>query len=381
MNIKRVTVAPHERALEFRDRGLVRVLMPGVHWIVSLVGEVEIRLYDLSRDGGTFADVEIERLFAVDPSIVADHLRPVELGDREVGIVRRDSVLVDVQRPGTRKLYWRGPYAVDVEVMDVSADVAVPVDIARTIGASGRTGLVVGPRGDVLPVIVTERSVGLLFVDGAFVRELAPGFHLFWQFERSVAASVVDLRATVLDVAGQEILTSDRVGVRVNLAAVWQIVDPVRVGRELADPREYVYREMQLALRRAIGARSLDELLGDKAGLDDAIVAEARARLEPLGFRVPSAGVRDVILPGDMRELMNRVVAAEKSAQANNIRRREETASTRSLLNTAKLMADNPVLMRLKELEALERVTERVGSLTVHDGLEGVMKGLVRIDA
>ena len=229
-------------------------------------------------------------------------------------------------------------------------------------------------------MIVTERSVGLLFVDGAFARELAPGFHLFWQFDRSVAASVVDLRATVLDVAGQEILTSDRVGVRVNLAATWQVVDPVRVGRELADPREYVYREMQLALRRAIGARSLDELLGDKAGLDDAIVAEARARLEPLGFRVPSAGVRDVILPGDMRELMNRVVAAEKSAQANNIRRREETASTRSLLNTAKLMADNPVLMRLKELEALERVTERVGSLTVHDGLEGVMKGLVRID-
>ena len=90
--------------------------------------------------------------------------------------------------------------------------------------------------------------------------------------------------------------------------------------------------------------------------------------------------MRDVILPGDMRELMNRVVAAEKSAQANNIRRREETAATRSLLNTAKLMADNPLLLRLKELEALERVTERVGSLTVHDGLEGVMKGLVRIE-
>ena len=289
-------------------------------------------------------------------------------------------MLVDVQRPGTRALYWRGPYAVDVEVMDVSGEVMVPADIARAIGTSGRTGLAIGQRGDVLPVTVTERSVGLLFVDGAFVRELAPGFHLFWQFDRSVAASVVDLRATVLDVAGQEILTSDRVGVRVNLAAVWQVTDPVRVGRELADPRVYVYREMQLALRRAIGSRSLDELLGDKAGLDDAIAAEARARLEPLGIAVPSAGVRDVILPGDMRELMNRVVAAEKSAQANNIRRREETAATRSLLNTAKLMADNPLLLRLKELEALERVTERVGSLTVHDGLEGVMKGLVRIE-
>ena len=251
--------------------------MPGVHWIVSLVGEVEVRLYDLSRGNGVFVDAEVERLFAVDPSIVADHLTLVELGEREVGIVRRDSVLVDVQRPGTRALYWRGPYAVDVEVMDVSGEVAVPADIARAIGTSRRTGLAIGQRGDVLPVTVTERSVVLLFVDGAFVRELAPGFHLFWQFDRSVAASVVDLRATVLDVAGQEILTSDRVGVRVNLAAVWQVTDPVRVGRELADPRVYVYREMQLALHRAIGSRSLDELLGDKAGLDDAIAAEARA--------------------------------------------------------------------------------------------------------
>ena len=380
MKMLRVTVAPHERALEFRNRGLVRVLMPGVHWVVSLVDDVEITLYDLSIDAGAFTDSEVARLFAANPAVVESHLKAVELGERQVGIVRRDSVLVDVQRPGTRRLYWRGPYAVNVEVLDIADDPAVPAALAHRIGAARRTGLVVGPRGDVLPVTVPERSVGLLFVDGAFVRELPPGYHLFWQFDRSVTASVVDLRATVLDVAGQEILTSDRVGLRVNLAATWQVNDPVRVGRDLADAREFVYREMQLALRRAIGARTLDELLGDKAGLDDEILAEARARLEPFGIRVPGAGVRDVILPGDMKELMNRVVAAEKTAQANNIRRREETAATRSLLNTAKLMADNPVLMRLKELEALERVTERVGSLTVHDGLEGVMKGLVRID-
>jgi hypothetical protein len=75
------------------------------------------------------------------------------------------------------------------------------------------------------------------------------------------------------------------------------------------------------------------------------------------------------------------VVQAEKAAQANLIRRREETAATRSLLNTAKLMDQNPVLLRLKELEALERVTERVGSLTVFGGLDHVLKDLVRIEA
>ena len=385
MKMLRVTVAPHERALEFRNRGLVRVLMPGVHWIVSLVDELRIRTYDLSTDAGAFTDAEVERLFAANPSVIGEHLVPVELGVREVGLVRRGGVLVDVQRPGTRRLYWRGPYAVEVERIDVSGDPEVPADVARALHAprlrvGTRAPVAIGPRGDVLEVGVPERSVGLLFVDGAYLRELAPGRHLFWQFDRSVAVNVVDLRAIALDVTGQEILTADRVGVRLNLAATWQVDDPVRVGRELADPRGHVYRETQLALRRAIGTRTLDELLGDKAGLDAEILAEARARLEPYGIRVPGAGVRDVILPGDVRELMNRVVAAEKTAQANNVRRREETAATRSLLNTARLVADNPVLMRLKELEALERVTERVGSLTVHDGLEGVMKGLVRID-
>ena len=65
---------------------------------------------------------------------------------------------------------------------------------------------------------------------------------------------------------------------------------------------------------------------------------------------------------------MNKVVEAERTAKANLIRRQEETAATRSLLNTAKLMEDNPLLLRLKELEALERLVEKVGRIDLHAG-------------
>jgi hypothetical protein len=75
------------------------------------------------------------------------------------------------------------------------------------------------------------------------------------------------------------------------------------------------------------------------------------------------------------------VVEAEKAAQANVIRRREETAATRSLLNTAKVMEDNPVALRLKELETLEKVTEKIDKLHVYGGLDGVLKDLVKIRA
>jgi regulator of protease activity HflC (stomatin/prohibitin superfamily) len=142
---------------------------------------------------------------------------------------------------------------------------------------------------------------------------------------------------------------------------------------------EFLYKELQFALREAVGTRTLDELLGDKGVLDRDVGEAVRARVEEHGLAVRSVGVKDVILPGEMKEILNQVVQAEKVAQANLIKRREETAATRSLLNTARLMDENPTLLRLKELETLEKVTEKIDKLTVFGGLEGVLKDVVRI--
>ena len=128
-----------------------------------------------------------------------------------------------------------------------------------------------------------------------------------------------------------------------------------------------------------MAAKTLDELLGDKATLDAEIFAFVRGKLEGLGVEVLGVGVKDVILPGEMREILNAVVQAEKQAQANVIRRREEANATRSLLNTAKLLEESPVLLRLKELEALEKVTEKNAKLTLFVGHDGVIKDLVTL--
>ena len=130
----------------------------------------------------------------------------------------------------------------------------------------------------------------------------------------------------------------------------------------------------------SIGTRTLDALLVNKGELDRVIRDYVSARAGPHGLELEGVGVKDLILPGDMKEILNQVVQAEKVAQANVIRRREETAATRSLLNTARLMEENPILLRLKELETLEKVTEKVERLTVFGGLDGVLKDTVRID-
>ena len=93
-----------------------------------------------------------------------------------------------------------------------------------------------------------------------------------------------------------------------------------------------------------------------------------QAKQGALFVEFSEAGLKDIILPGEIRDIMNTVLVAEKNAQANVIARREEVASTRSLLNTAKLMEENATLYKLKELEHLEKICERVGNISVGGG-------------
>ena len=167
---------------------------------------------------------------------------------------------------------------------------------------------------------------------------------------------------------------------RINLTATYQLTDVEKAVRETRDPLDHLYKEVQFGLRGAVGTRTLDALLEDKAVIDQSVADHLKARFEAIGITVKSVGVKDIILPGEMKELLGKVVEAEKAAQANVIRRREETNATRSLLNTAKVMESNKVALRLKELETLEKVTDKVGNISVYGGLDSVLDGLVRMN-
>jgi regulator of protease activity HflC (stomatin/prohibitin superfamily) len=174
----------------------------------------------------------------------------------------------------------------------------------------------------------------------------------------------VDLREATLDVQGQEIMSADKVTLRLNAVATYRVADPRKAVCTADDFKQALYREAQLVLRAVVSARELDQLLADK----EAVASEAAALLAPhaeaLGIEVSALGIRDLILPGDMKELMNKVIEAKKAAEANLITRREETAALRSQANTAKLLTESPTLMRLRELEVLEKVVAS-GKLSV----------------
>jgi regulator of protease activity HflC (stomatin/prohibitin superfamily) len=371
--IKRVVVGDGERGLLYRNRRFERVLVPSVYRIWNVLGRNEVRVFDLANP--EYVGKDFDALIARLGDRLGEHFVLADIATSEVGLLSKNGKLEDVLAPGSRKLYWKGLVKVEVQHVSLGDGLQVDADVVkrlRQIGALERVAVA---------VTVPVESAGLVFVDGKLERTLTPGAYAFWNFQKNVAAEVIELRVQSVEVSGQELLTRDKVSLRVNLAASMRVVDPVAARTKVAKYGDYLYRELQYGLRKAISVKTLDELLGDKASLDADIFSYVRGRLGELGIEVLGVGVKDVILPGEMKEILNSAVQAEKAAQANVIRRREEANATRSLVNTARLIEESPTLMRLKELEALEKVTEKIDKLTVFGGLDGVLKQLVTLKA
>ncbi|MBB5209121.1 slipin family protein [Chiayiivirga flava] len=367
---KRVVIGDGERGLVYRNKQFEAVLGPRVHRIVDPFNRVVVLTHSIANP--EYAGRDIDTLRARLGDVRFDELfLLVDLRADEVGLVRQHGVIEDVLAPGTRKIFWRGDGRLSVERMVLDEGLQLRADVMQRLRQLGTLSKVA------VAVHVPAESTGLVFIDGKLMRSLAPGAYAFWNFQKNVVAEVVEQRVQSIEVSGQELLTRDKVSLRVNLAASLRVVDPVAAKTRVAKFVDHVYRELQYGLRRAVAAKTLDELLGDKASLDADIYAYVHGRVGEFGIDMLGVGVKDVILPGEMKEILNGVVQAEKSAQANVIRRREEANATRSLLNTAKLIEESPVLMRLKELEALEKVTEKIDKLTVFGGLDGVLKQLV----
>ncbi|MBR1211411.1 slipin family protein [Bradyrhizobium sp. JYMT SZCCT0180] len=368
-----VTVKDGERALLTRNGRLERVLGPGRHRLFDPRNELTAEVFKVVR-----AEFPVERylvLKAARPDLAAELFEVVETKADEVAIVNLDGRPMQLMTPWQARVYWKLATSIDVERIDLTGDVRVT---ARHLAMIDRSRSAV-----VTEAVVENHEAGLLYVEGRLVERLAPGRHAFWIVGRKIEVKRLDLRPQAVEITAQEMLTRDRIALRVTLTAFRRIVDPERVVAAVPDVDAWLYRLVQFAIREAVAGRTLDEVLSAKAALDAELRDYVRERIADSGVEVTELGVKDVILPGEIRELVNKVVEAERVAKANLIRRQEETAATRSLLNTAKLMEENPLLLRLKELESLERLVEKVGRIDLHagdgQGFDALLTKLVRL--
>ncbi|EOK7362676.1 slipin family protein [Escherichia coli] len=372
--IKKISVRKDQLALLSRNGDYYKVLHAGEH-LLPWLNTPEVLLITL--DGSEVPDVLADYLRRFQPDWVEKYCLVADLSEIEAGALYMDGILLEILPPSTRRLYWRVEDDLTLVRMNTQ-QVQVQTEVMNAVLQPRRKGAVKG-RDAILTVQVPAWHVGVLKIDGETQALLPPGLTAYWKINHLVEAEVVDTRLQVLEVSGQEILTKDKVNLRINLAANWRYSDVLLEFSQLTKPIDHLYRELQFALREAVGTRTLDELLEDKQVIDDVVSEQVKSRMLPFGMEIASLGVKDIVLPGDMKNILAQLVEAEKSAQANVIRRREETAATRSLLNTAKVMENNPVALRLKELETLERVAERIDNISVFGGLDQVLHGLVNI--
>ncbi len=363
---KRFQIRSYELGLYFRDGEFKGLLGAGTRWMFDPWGKVRVETCAL-RDPWLVH----ERLdMIVKSGALQDRAVVVDLKDHERALVWIDGRFNRILGPGLYAL-WTTVRDVRVEVLDARVARFEHDQLAVIARSSTARAL--------LDICAVERDrVGVLFLDGRYVDTLPPGLYAFWKGAADAKLVEIDLREAMADISGQDIMTADKVTLRLNAVVTYRISDARKAVSATDDVRQALYREAQLALRAVVGARELDAFLADK----DAIAREAeeliRRRADELGLAVVSVGVRDIILPGDMKELMNKVTEAKKAAEANLISRREETAAMRSQANTAKVLADNPTLMRLRELEILEKIVLN-GKLNIVLGEKGLADRVVNL--
>lgn len=348
-------IRKYERGLLFRRGDFARVLSPGKHRFISrLWAWRRDRVEVVSTLSPRFKHALLDAL--VKEEALRAELEVIDLADSERAIVWRAGRVIDVLSPGVHA-FWRDP-TLRIERFEVTSE---PFEHERIEAIMRHASA-----SDKLQVIDVEpHGVAMLIVNAKLERKLDAGRYVFWKGSGNIRVRVVDLRERTHDVGGQEILTSDKVTLRLNLVVAYRVVDVMRAIETTLDFEQALYREAQLALRAAVGTRTLDALLADKEGVGGEIRNGLRERAEAFGVEVRSVGLRDIILPGEMKTILNQVIEAEKRAQADLIRRREETSAARSQANTAKLLEQSPTLARMRELELLGEILKGTKSTFV----------------
>lgn len=346
-----VVVKLHERVVLFKRNLPWRALAPGRHAVWGrYVTEQRFNVSELT----------LKALPEVRALLDGAWFREVTVTPLERAVLFRDGMPVVFLRPGVHR-YW----TIDPSVTLTRYDVTQPLppltqELEQVI-----------PRAEYVDVTVQAHERGLRYEQGRLIGVLEPGRYKLWSHpESTVRIATADLRRTELGINGQELMTRDKVTLRLSLTVAYAVEDVVRATHAVENAQAALYSAVQLAARTYVAGVTLDELLEGRDAFTRFLAQEVIPKAQAYGLRVDDLGVKDIVLPGEMKTLLNRVIEAEKAAAANVISRREETAATRSLVNTARLMADQPILLRLKELEAMKDIAAHIDEVRIVVGAE-----------
>lgn len=255
-----------------------------------------------------------------------------------------------------------------------------------------------------LEIIIKDTHRGLWYEDGVLTKTLEAGryklpkhFDFLGLRNKKVEVTLVDMRERELTIKGQEILTADKVAIRVSIVVQFRVLDPRAATHEVEKYEDRLYTDVQLAARRSLAAMNLEEILTNRNRLSEDILHDVKEQATKYGVNILRADVKDLIFPGNLQEIMNKVLAAERMSEAalieartkaeqqkiesetkahnekmmsktlaeskrtmaeseaevKRIRTTADTESLRLQAQAAAAYADHPALLRLRELETM----------------------------
>lgn len=200
-------------------------------------------------------------------------------------------------------------------------------------------------------VVVHEYEAGLFYRRGRFKQRVGAGaYRLFKPWSEM---SVIDLRQRIMQIQGQAVLSSDNVGLKVSVAATFQVSSPEKALHAVQDYAQALYTSIQIQLRNAIAASKIDDLLQQRLDVGNKLLSSTAPEAEAIGLKLHPVEIKDVMFPGELKKIFAEVVRAQKEGQAALERARGETAALRNLANAAKMIEDNPSLLNLRVLQSV----------------------------
>jgi regulator of protease activity HflC (stomatin/prohibitin superfamily) len=253
-----------------------------------------------------------------------------------------------------------------VEVLWVAALTAVLLVVAIKVAPIKR-------------VTVYEYQKGLKYTRGRYSATLNAG--QYWIISTLSSIVPVDVRPQFVTVQGQDVLSADGVTLKVSLAAEFQVANPNVAINKNANFQNSLYLTLQMAVREIVGKEKIDTVIENRAGFSAKLAELTSGKAAEYGLKLISADIKDIMFPGEMKKAFSQLVKAQKEGQAALEKARGETAALRSLANAARMMDDNPNLLQLRALQALENSSGNTIVLGVANGTIPVVKRGERIAA
>ncbi len=368
-------IEENQRAFVYKNGVMHTILAPWRYYFPSVLSDYKVDIFNIDQEEPAFKLLEKNNLSTIiDPKLLDEFFYQFELKDSEIGIVFRNKNIHSALKWGETYLFWKWFWEYSCDVIDVEKEPQIDIQKYKKLRDLIKTWDNIAQY-----YFVESYEKAVLEIDGNINQILDAWEYLFSNTYNKIGFTKYDMRLQNLDVSGQEILTKDKISIRMNISVNFMIDDVKIFHSKFAQGYDYIYQKAQFIIRELASSKKLDELLELKNEASMQLAKLLTDALKDSGLKIDFVWIKDIILPWDMRDIMNQVIEAEKKSQINVIQRRDETATTRSLLNTAKLLEDNPLLLRLKELETLENIIDKVGSVNVSNWIDGLLKDFVKI--